>query len=230
MERSEWVRVKTARTTLHRKPERAFYDRETLEQILDEGLYCHVGFVIDGQPYVIPTVHARVGSRLYIHGSAASRMLRSIGKGIPACVTVTLLDGLVLARSVFHHSMNYRSAVILGTATEVSEPEEKLAALRSIVEHVMPGRFEDARRPSPQELTATTVLRMPIEEASAKIRTGPPIDDKEDYQLLYWAGEIPIRLELGLPVPDPRLVSNAPLPEYIARYCRTSGEKGQSSR
>jgi hypothetical protein len=155
-------------------------------------------------------------------------MLRSLGKGIPACATVTLLDGLVLARSVFHHSMNYRSAMILGVASEVSEREEKLVALRSIVEHVMLGRFTDARGPSPQELTVTTVLRMPIEEASAKIRTGPPIDDELDYQLLYWAGEIPIRLEVGSPVPDPRLRPNAPLPEYIKRYCRAQRRKGQS--
>jgi nitroimidazol reductase NimA-like FMN-containing flavoprotein (pyridoxamine 5'-phosphate oxidase superfamily) len=221
MERSRSFHGKTARSTVRRKPERASYDRETLAQILDEGLYCHVGFVIDGQPYVIPTVHARIDSQLYIHGSAASRMLRSLGKGIPACVTVTLLDGLVLARSVFHHSMNYRSAVILGAATEVSERNEKILALRSIVEHVIPGRFADARGPTREELMATTVLRMPIEEASAKIRTGPPIDDEEDYQLPYWAGEIPIRLEVGLPVPDSRLRSNAPLPEYVERYCRT---------
>ena len=230
MERSRSLRGKTARATVSRKPERAFYDRETLEQILDDGLYCHIGFVIDGQPYVIPTVHARVDSRLYIHGSAVSRMLRSLSKGIPACATVTLLDGLVLARSVFHHSMNYRSAVILGVASEVTDPGEKLLALRSIVEHVMPGRFEDARGPNPQELTATTVLRMPIEEASAKIRTGPPIDDEEDHQLPYWAGEIPVRLEVASPVPDPRLPSNTPLPEYIRRYCHPLKEKGQLSR
>jgi nitroimidazol reductase NimA-like FMN-containing flavoprotein (pyridoxamine 5'-phosphate oxidase superfamily) len=153
-------------------------------------------------------------------------MLRSLGKGIPACVTVTLLDGLVLARSAFHHSMNYRSAVILGTASEVSKPEEKLVALRSIVEHIMPGRFEDTRKPSSQELEATTVLRIPIEEASAKVRTGPPIDDAADYQLSYWAGEIPFHLEVGSPVPDPRLRSDTPLPEYIGRYYRALSQKG----
>ena len=220
MERSKSLRGKTTRTAVSRKPERAFYDRETLEHILDEGLYCHIGFVIAGHPYVIPTVHARIDSHLYIHGSAASRMLRSLGKGVPACITVTLLDGLVLARSVFHHSLNYRSAVILGIASEVSDRREKLLALRSIVEHVMPGRFEDARGPSPQELAATTVLRMPIEEASAKIRTGPPVDNEEDYQLPYWAGEIPVRLEVGSPVPDPRLSSEAQLPEYIRQHRR----------
>jgi nitroimidazol reductase NimA-like FMN-containing flavoprotein (pyridoxamine 5'-phosphate oxidase superfamily) len=227
-DRLKAIGYQSRRTTVIRKPERAFYDRETVERILDEGLYCHIGFVAEGQPYVIPTVHARVGGHLYIHGSAASRMLRSLGNGIPACVTVTLLDGLVLARSVFHHSLNYRSVLILGVASEVSDPGEKLLALRSIVEHVMPGRFEDARGPSPQELKASTVLRVPLEEASAKIRNGPPTDDEEDYALPYWAGEIPIHLEVRLPIPDPRLQSHVTLPAYIWNYCHALRDKGES--
>src|SRR5262245_6373751 len=213
----------TARTTVRRRPQRASYDRATVEAILDEGLFCHVGFVADGQPYVIPTIHARVGERLYIHGSTASRMLRSLGAGIPVCVTVTLLDGLVLARSAFHHSMNYRSAVILGTAVEVSDRAEKLAALKAVVEHVVPRRWEDVRRPTEQELRATTVLRLPIEEASAKIRTGPPLDDEEDYQLGCWAGEIPLRLVPQALIPDPRLDPTLAPPAYARSYRRPPG-------
>src|SRR5215510_2145062 len=163
----------TARTTVRRRPQRASYDRATVEAILDEGLFCHVGFVADGQPYVIPTIHARVGERLYIHGSAASRMLRSLGAGVPVCVTVTLLDGLVLARSAFHHSMNYRSAVILGTAVEVTDESEKLEALKAVVEHVVPQRWDDVRWPTEPELKATRVLSVPLAEVSAKIRSGP---------------------------------------------------------
>ena len=174
----------TQRTTLHRRPNRASYDRAVVEAILDEAFFCHVGFVVDGQPYVIPTIHARVGDRVYIHGSAASRMLRSVREGISVCVTVTILDGLVLARSAFHHSMNYRSVVILGTATEVVDPDEKNEVLKAIVEHVAPKRWNDVRWPNAQELKATSVLRLPLEEVSAKIRTGPPIDDEEDYQYL----------------------------------------------
>jgi uncharacterized protein len=210
----------TARTTVRRRPQRASYDRATVEAILDEGLFCHVGFVADGQPYVIPTIHARVGGRLYIHGSAASRMLRSVGAGIPVCVTVTLLDGLVLARSAFHHSLNYRSAVVLGTAVEVTGRAEKFAALKAVVEHVVPGRWEEVRRPTEQELKATTVLKLPIEEASAKIRTGPPLDDEEDYQLGCWAGEIPLHLVPQALVPDPRLDPTLVPPAYAQSYCR----------
>src|SRR5438093_6317808 len=172
--------VPTDRTRVRRLPARASYERATIDAILDEGLVCHVGFTVDGQPYVIPTVYARVGDELYIHGSAASRMLRTLEDGVPVCLTVTLLDGLVLARSAFHHSVNYRSVVVLGTATEVTGREEKLAALRAVVEHVVPERWEDVRAPTDQELRATTVLRLPLAEVSAKIRTGFPLDDADD--------------------------------------------------
>lgn len=191
-----------------------------VEAILDEGLFCHVGFTVDGQPYVIPTIYARVGDRLYIHGSTVSRMLRSLREGVPVCVTVTLLDGLVLARSAFHHSLNYRSVVILGTAVEVTDPAEKLAALKAVVEHVVPNRWEDVRWPTEQELKATMVLRLPLEEVSAKIRTGSPLDDEEDYQLGCWAGESPLRLIPQAPIPDPRLDPQVALPAYVRGYCR----------
>lgn len=201
-------------------PKRASYDRAVINGILDEGLFCHVGFTLDGQPYVIPTIHARVGSQLYIHGSALSRMLRSLREGIPICITVTLLDGLVLARSAFHHSMNYRSVVILGIAAEVTDPAERFAALKAIVDHVIPHRWDDIRWPNEAELKATMILRVPIEEASAKVRTGAPIDDESDYELPCWAGEIPLRLIPSPPIPDPRLHSKATLPEYVRDYRR----------
>lgn len=212
--------VPTERTTLQRRPTRGSYDRPTVEAILDEGLYCHVGFVVDTQPYVIPTIHARIADRLYIHGSSASRMLRTLKEGVPMCVTVTILDGLVLARSAFHHSMNYRSVVVLGTAQEVADPAEKNEALQALVEHVAPQRWNDVRRPTIQELKATSVLRLPLEEVSAKIRTGPPIDDEEDYQLSCWAGEIPLSLAPQAPVPDPRLPPETPLPANVWKYQR----------
>jgi uncharacterized protein len=207
----------TERTTVHRMPQRAAYDRALLERILDEALYCHVGFVIDQQPYVLPTIHARAGDQLFLHGSSAGRMLTAAAAAIPICVTVTILDGLVLARSVYHHSMNYRSAIILGHAVEVLDPAERLVALRTIVEHVIPGRWNEVRGPNQQELKATRVVRLPIIEASVKVRTGPPVDDEEDYGLPCWAGELPLRLERHAPVPDPRLAPSAPLPEYAAR-------------
>ena len=210
----------TQRTTLHRRPNRASYDRVVVEEILDEAFFCHVGFVVDGQPYVIPTIHARVGDCVYIHGAAASRMLRSIQEGIQVCVTVTILDGLILARSAFHHSMNYRSVVILGTATEVLDRTEKNEALKAIVEHVVPKRWDDVRWPSEQELKATRVLRLPLEEVSAKIRTGPPLDDEEDSQVPCWAGELPLRLVPQSPVPDPRLNPEIVLPAYVQEYQR----------
>ena len=210
----------TQRTTLHRRPNRASYDRAVIEEILDEAFFCHVGFVVDSQPYVIPTIHARVGDCVYIHGSAASRMLCSVREGISVCVTVTILDGLVLARSAFHHSMNYRSVVILGTATEVLDRTEKNEALRAIVEHVVPKRWDDVRWPSEQELKATRVLRLPLEEVSAKIRTGPPLDDEEDSQVPCWAGELPLRLVPQSPVPDPRLNPEIVLPAYVQEYQR----------
>jgi nitroimidazol reductase NimA-like FMN-containing flavoprotein (pyridoxamine 5'-phosphate oxidase superfamily) len=214
----------TERTTLHRRPTRGSYDRAAVAAILDEGLYCHIGFTVDGQPYVIPTIHARVGEQLYIHGSSASRMLRTLREGAPVCVTVTILDGLVLARSAFHHSMNYRSVVVLGAAREVAQAEEKYSALKAIVEHVAPHRWDEVRWPTEQELKATSVLRLPLEEVSAKIRTGPPIDDEEDYQLPCWAGELPLRLTPQAPRPDPRLISGAPVPSYVCEYQRPGRE------
>jgi hypothetical protein len=192
----------TQRTKLTRRPNRGAFDRATIDAILDEALVCHVGFTHAGQPFVIPTTYARVGEALYIHGSAASRMLRALGEGIPVCVTVTLLDGLVLARSAFHHSMNYRSVVILGVASEVTDPAERLLALEAIVEHMTPGRFGEVRPPTPKELKATSVLRLPIVEASAKIRSGGPIDDPEDLAQPCWAGHVPVRLTALDPVRD----------------------------
>ena len=199
----------TDRTRVRRLPARASYDRAVIDSILDEALVCHVGFAVEGQPYVIPTVHARAGDRLYLHGSAASRMLRTLAGGVEVCVTVTLLDGVVLARSAFHHSLNYRSVVILGTATALTDPDEKLAALERIVEHVAPGRSAEVRPPNAQELRATLVLAVPVTEASAKIRAGGPLDDEDDYALPCWAGVIPLRLTPLAPVPDARLAGPA---------------------
>jgi uncharacterized protein len=209
----------SARVTVRRMPERAVYERAAIDAILDEGLICHLGFVAEGQPYVIPTIYARDGERLLIHGSAAGRTLRAIRGGIPVCVTVTLIDGLVLARSAYHHSINYRSVVILGIATEIAEHEAKLAAMRMLVEHVVPGRWNDIRNPSEQELRATTVLSIPTAEASAKARVGPPVDDEKDYALETWAGVVPLGLEAHPPVADPRLRAGIAAPAY-ARFCR----------
>src|SRR5438552_1694121 len=192
----------TPRTRVHRLPSRASYDLTTIHAILDEALVCNLGFVHDGQPFVLPTTYARVGDALYLHGSAASRMLRGLAGGIPVCVTVTLLDGLVFARSAFHHSMNYRSVVILGVASEVGEIAERLGALRAIVEHPAPGRWTAVRPPSERELRATLVLRLPIAEASAKIRTGGPLDDADDLGWPCWAGHVPLRVVALPPVPD----------------------------
>jgi nitroimidazol reductase NimA-like FMN-containing flavoprotein (pyridoxamine 5'-phosphate oxidase superfamily) len=195
------------RTQVGRLPKRGDYSKETIHGILDSAFLCHVGFVVDGQPFVIPTGYGRDGETLYIHGSAASRMLRNLEKGIDACVTVTLLDGIVLARAAFHHSMNYRSVVMLGTATSVEDTETKREALRIISEQIVPGRWDDVRQPNDQELKATTVLSFPIDEASAKVRTGPPADDEEDYGLDIWAGVLPLSLQPGTLIPDPRLKS-----------------------
>src|SRR5204863_3674974 len=195
----------TGRTTLKRLPYRGSYDRELIDQILDEGFVCHIGFAVGGQPFVIPTGYARVGDKLFIHGSQASRMLRTVGQGIDVCLTVTLIDGLVLARSAFHHSMNYRSVVVFGRAIVVDEREEKLAALRALSDHMIPGRWDDVREPNERELQLTTVLSLPLAEASAKVRTGPPLDDEEDYELDVWAGVIPLRLIANAPTSDPRL-------------------------
>lgn len=210
---SERVRVK-------RLPKRGHYDRESINSILDEGFICHVGFVVNGQPYVIPTGYARVDDDIYIHGSAASRMLREIAKGVDVCVTVTLLDGLVLARSAFHHSINYRSVVILGRAELVSDADEKSNALEALTEHIVPGRWKDVRWPNELELKATSVLRLPINEASAKIRTGGPVDDEEDYALAVWAGVLPIGLFPGSPIPDDRLASGTEIPQNVREYKR----------
>jgi uncharacterized protein len=210
----------TPRTRVVREPHRGIYDRATAYQILDEGLICHVGFIIDGQPFVIPTGYGRKEDHLYIHGSAASRMLRNLEQGIPVCVTVTLLDGLVLARSIFNHSMNYRSVVVLGTAVAVNDPQEKLDALRALSEHILPGRWADVRQPNERELKATLVMRLPIEEFSAKVRAGPPIDDEEDYAFPTWAGVIPMTLVPVEPVADPRLSVQMTLPQYVRNYSR----------
>jgi uncharacterized protein len=198
--------LQTERTTVKRLSRRGVYDRETVYSILDEALICHAGFIVDGQPVVIPTIHWRQGDTLYFHGSMASRMLRSLRNGVEVCVTVTLLDGLVIARSAFHHSMNYRSAVIFGTAREVTDTEEKLRALDALVDHVVAGRAAEARPANDKELRQTMVLALPIEEASAKVRTGGPVDDEEDYDLPVWAGVIPVRLAYGEPVDDGRVV------------------------
>ena len=211
----------TARTRVVREPERGVYNLETVYQILDEGFLCHIGFAVEGQPFVIPTSYGRKDSNLYIHGSAASRMLRQMKDGVAVCVTVTLLDGLVLARSIFNHSMNYRSVVILGKATLVDDPHEKLAALRVLSEHILRGRWDDVRQPNERELKATSVLRVPIEEYSAKVRTGPPIDDAEDMTFPTWAGVLPLDMIPGTPIRDTRLEISRELPLYLKNYSRS---------
>lgn len=211
----------SARIKVRRLPQRGVYDRESIHSILDEGLTCHVGFVDAGQPFVIPTIHARVGDLVYLHGSRQSRMLQVLATGAPACVTVTLLDALVLARSVFHHSMNYRSVVILGSGREVTDPTEKWDALEALVEHVVPGRWAEARQPSDNEMAATTVVAFPLDESSAKVRTGPPKDDEEDYVMSIWAGLLPLPIVPGGPVPDPRLPVGIAVPSYIKKYRRS---------
>jgi uncharacterized protein len=210
----------TPRTQVHRIPQRASYDRAVVFSILDEALVCHVGFQIDGQPFVIPTTYARVDDRLYVHGAAASRMLKSLAGGLPLCLTVTLLDGLVLARSAFHHSMNYRSVVILGRATEVTDPETKRMALDAIVDHMLPGRSREARPGNAKEVAATRVLELPLSEVSAKVRTGGPLDDAEDMNVECWAGHVPIALTAAPPIADTQLREGITLPDRIARYVR----------
>jgi uncharacterized protein len=208
------------RTRVTREPERAVYDRAVAYQILDEGFLCHVGFVADGHPFVIPTSYGRKDNSLYIHGSAASRMLRTLDQGVPVCVTVTLLDGLVLARSIFNHSMNYRSVVVLGTAVAVTDPQEKLQSLRALSEHILPGRWNEVRQPNERELKATLVMRLPIEEFSAKVRQGPPVDDAEDYSFPTWAGVIPLQTVAGEPISDPKLDPKREVPGYASQYTR----------
>jgi nitroimidazol reductase NimA-like FMN-containing flavoprotein (pyridoxamine 5'-phosphate oxidase superfamily) len=206
---------RTARTTLKRLPKRGTFERQKVYEILDEGFVCHVGFASDGQPFVIPTAYGRIGDELYLHGAKSNRMLKALGTGADVCVSVTLVDGLVLARSAFHHSINYRSVVVFGKARAVESDEEKMEALRAFTEHVLPGRWQEARVPNAQELNATLVIALPLTEASAKIRTGPPIDDEEDYELPLWAGVLPLNVGVGEPERDPRLPVETTLPEYL---------------
>ncbi|MDH3539608.1 MAG: pyridoxamine 5'-phosphate oxidase family protein [Acidimicrobiia bacterium] len=209
------------RTEVRRLPERGVYATDAINDILDEALICHVGFVSEnGYPVVIPTIHARSGATLYLHGSPASRMLRTVKHGADVCVTVTLIDGLVLARSVFHHSMNYRSVVIFGKPREVTDADEKMRALEVITEHVVHGRWVDARPPNDAEFNGTTVLALAIDETSAKTRTGPPGDDEEDYELPFWAGVVPVTTTFGAPIPDPRLTDGIDPPGYVTDYRR----------
>ena len=210
----------TDRARVRRLPKRGAYDRATIDRILDEGLIAHAGFVADGQPFVIPTLYAREGDRVLIHGSAASRMLTSLERGVDTCLTVTLADGLVVARSAFHSSMNYRSVMLFGRARAVVDPVAKMNALRALTEHLIPGRWDDCRQPNEQEMKATLVLEMPIDEASAKTRTGPPVDDEEDYASDYWAGVLPFHAGTGTPVPDERLSPAIDLPDYLRNYTR----------
>lgn len=210
----------TARTQVKRVPKRGDYDRQQVYDILDEGLVCHLGFVANGQPFVIPTAYGRLDDQLYIHGSPASRMLQTLDQGVEVCLTVTLLDGLVLARSAFHHSMNYRSVVLFGTATRVDNADEKLTALKAFTDHVVGDRWAEVRPPNPQELAGTLVLALPITEASAKVRTGPPIDAPEDYALPVWAGEIPLRLVADAPVADTQTPAHLKAPGYAVAYQR----------
>jgi len=211
----------TQRTQIKRLPQRGNYDRPLIHQILDEGLICQVGFVVEGQPFVIPTAYGRVDDRLYLHGSPASRMLRTLKQGVEVCVTVTLLDGLVLARSAFHHSMNYRSVVVFGRAEVVEDAAEKIAALKAFTEHVIPGRWSELRPATQQEIAGTLVLSLPLNEASAKVRTGPPKDDEADYELPIWAGELPLRLTPLAPVADPQLSVNVDVPSSVQQYSRS---------
>jgi nitroimidazol reductase NimA-like FMN-containing flavoprotein (pyridoxamine 5'-phosphate oxidase superfamily) len=209
---------RTERTRVRRLPERAAYDRATVHAILDEGFLCHLGFVVDGQPYVIPTGYARVGETVFLHGSTGSRL--GLRPGMDVCVTVTLVDGLVLARSAFHHSMNYRSVMAIGRTRPVTDPGEKEAALRALVEHIVPGRSDEVRGGDSRELAATAVLALPLAEVSAKVRTGPPSDDEPDYALPIWAGVLPLALTPGEPAPDPVLDPSIPTPAHVASWSR----------
>jgi nitroimidazol reductase NimA-like FMN-containing flavoprotein (pyridoxamine 5'-phosphate oxidase superfamily) len=215
----------TPRTRVRRVPKRGLYDRAAIEAILDEALYCHLGFVQADQPYVIPMLHARVGDVVYVHGSAASRAVRTLGGAAPACLTVTLADGVVLARSAFHHSLNYRSVVLLGTMHLVTGRDEQLRALEAFTEQLVPGRWAQVRPPSPQELKGTSVLALPLTEASAKVRTGPPIDDDEDLALDVWAGVVPLHTVAGAPEPDAHLAPGTPAPEHVADWRPTPGRR-----
>jgi nitroimidazol reductase NimA-like FMN-containing flavoprotein (pyridoxamine 5'-phosphate oxidase superfamily) len=218
----------TDQTRLRRLPERGAYDRATVHAVLDEGFICHVGFVVDGQPYVIPTGYARVGETIYLHGSTGSRL--GLRPGMDVCVTVTLLDGLVLARSAFHHSMNFRSVMALGRTRAVRDPKEKETALRALVEHIIPGRSDEVRGADRRELAATAVLALPLDEVSAKVRTGDPKDDEEDYDLPYWAGILPLALEPGRPVPDARLKPGVAVPAHVTSWNRNGNAGRQPDR
>ena len=209
-----------ARNRVRRIPERGHYDRETIYAIVDEALICHVAFAVDGQPFVVPTIHARMGDELILHGAKASRLLKYIEAGHPVSVAITLLDGLVMARSVFHSSMNYRSAVIFGAGRVLESDDEKLAALELLTEHLVRGRWQDARQPTTLELNATTVIAIAIDSASAKVRVGPPSDDAEDYALPIWAGVLPLQQQTGSPLPDPKLAPGIAAPEYLVDYRR----------
>jgi uncharacterized protein len=213
----------TERTRLRRLPERGVYDRATVHAILDEGFLCHVGFVVDGQPYALPTSYARVGETLYLHGSSGSRL--GLRPGVDVCVTVTLLDGLVLARAAFHHSYQYRSVLALGRTVAVTDPVEKEAALRALVDHIVPGRSDHVRGGSPKELAATAVLALPLVEVSAKVRGGPVADEEEDYALPVWAGVLPLRLAAGAPEPDVPLDPAMPPPEHVVAWRRPARAK-----
>ncbi len=213
----------TQRATIKRVSSLAVYDKATIYRILDEALICHVGFVDDDQPFVIPTIHVRIGDRVCLHGSVESRMMRRLATGVPACISVTLLDGLVLARSLLHHSMNYRSVVILAKAEVIDDPGAKTEILKELTQHVVPGRWGDARGPTKEELAQTAIVSFPIDEASAKIRTGPPNDDEPDYDLDYWAGVIPLAMKTGVPIDDQKLRHGIVPPAYVRNYRRPSG-------
>lgn len=210
----------TLRNKVQRKPARGHYDTATIYPIVDEALVCHVGFVQDGQPYVIPTLHARQGDRLLLHGSRASRLMRHLAAGGEVCITITLVDGIVLARSVFHHSINYRSVVIFGRGETIADPAERLAALEAFTERLVPGRWQEARPPNPVELKQTAVVAVPIDTASAKIRSGPPGDDEADMDLPIWAGVLPLQQIVGFPLPDPALPDGVDLPASVRQYRR----------
>lgn len=213
---------RTEKSNVKRLSKRGFYDRETIYKILDDGIICHVSFIINGQPFIIPTAYARVADDLYIHGAKSNQMMNALNSGADACIAVTLLDGYVLARSAFHHSMNYRSAVLFGKGRIVEDKEEKLMALKAFSEHLITGRWADARNPNDKELSATIVLKFSIEEASAKIRTGPPVDDKEDYKSSnVWAGVVPFQLRVGEPIADEKLKKNIPLPGYLLEFLKS---------
>jgi nitroimidazol reductase NimA-like FMN-containing flavoprotein (pyridoxamine 5'-phosphate oxidase superfamily) len=215
--------IPTERTKVRRLNKRAVYDKNLVHEILDEGFLCHLGFTVDGLPYVIPTLYAREGDTLYLHGSGASRTLKTLSEGVDVCATVTLVDGYVLARSAFHHSMNYRSVVVLGRARLVTEPEERMKALRTLTNHLVPERWEEVRGPNELELRQTMVLALPLDEVSAKVRVGPPVDDDEDYAIPVWAGVVPLVTQLGQPLADDRVLPDAK-PFELSRFATANKE------